>query len=209
MAVEQQPSTTCITQHSRACVCACVFAYTVLTTILRALLVCPLSICPVPTGPMLSFSCFCCTCRLSHVGSSTLLSPSASTSLSRFSSSDYGISPGGQLTSPIASGLSSNSTNTNLGLSYFGNASQPLALEPFPDSPANGSRNYRVPNPVLGLDWLPQNPSLAAHLGQIRTEKQRGRAMPVDIADGAWGFDDFPLVPGMICINHCILEPCH
>lgn len=138
------------------------------------------------------------TCRLSHVGSSNMLSPAASTSLSRFSSSDYGISPGGQLTSPIASGLSSNSTNTSLGLPFFGSTSQPSALGPFPNSPADGLKSYRGPAAMLGQDWLPQNPGLAAHLGQMRNELQRTRAAPVDLLEGFWGFDEFPPVPGMI-----------
>ena len=47
---------------------------------------------------------------------------------------------------------------------------------------------------MLGHDW---NPSLAAHLGHIRTEKQRTKTMPVDFLDGIWGFDEFPPIPGM------------
>ena len=137
-----------------------------------------------------------CICRhLSHVGSSNTLSPSGSTNLSRFGSSDYCMSPGGQLTSPIASGLSSNSTSTSLGLSYVGSPTQALALRPRHASTAIPSQSWG-PNPMLGLDWLPQNPNLAAQLGQMRSDRLRPCVMPVDALEGLWGFDEFPPVPG-------------
>ena len=137
-----------------------------------------------------------CSCRhQSHVGSSNTLSPNASTNLSRFGSSDYCMSPGGQLTSPLASGLSSTSTSTSLGLSYIGNPTQPLALRPRHASTADPSQSW-APNPMLGVDWLPQTPSLAAHLGQTRSERMRPCVMPVDALEGLWGFDEFPPVPG-------------
>lgn len=136
------------------------------------------------------------SCRhQSHVGSSNTLSPSASTNLSRFGSSDYCMSPGGQLTSPLASGLSSNSTSTSLGLSYVGSPTQPSALRPRHASIANPSQSW-APNPMLTIDWLPQNPSLAAQLGQTRSERMRPCVMPVDALEGFWGFDEFPPIPG-------------
>ena len=160
---------------------------------------------------------FECCCRLSHAGSSNNLSPSTSTSLSRFSSSDFTISPGAQLTSPIASGLSINSSTTNQGFPYFGspsqhitssarqlgspnhhvgNHTQQLGMAAYPASPVDAGRGYRGPNPMAGHQWLPQNPSLASHLGQMRNEKQKSRPTPLDFSDGLWGFDEFPPVPG-------------
>lgn len=105
------------------------------------------------------------------------------------------MSPEGQLTSPIASGLSSNSTSTSLGLSYVGSPTQPLALRPRHASTADPSQSWG-PNPMLGLDWLPQNPNLAAQLGQMRTERMRPGVMPADALEGLWGFDEFPPIPG-------------
>ncbi len=160
---------------------------------------------------------FECCCRLSHAGSSNNLSPSTSTSLSRFSSSDFTISPGAQLTSPIASGLSINSSTTNHRFPYFGspsqqitssarqlgspnhhvgNHTQQLGMAAYPASPVDAGRGYRGPNPMAGHQWLPQNPSLASHLGQMRNEKQKSRPTPLDFSDGLWGFDEFPPVPG-------------
>ena len=151
------------------------------------------------------------------MGSSNNLSPSTSTSLSRFSSSDFTISPTGQLTSPIASGLSSNSSNTNQGFPYFnspsqtlrtlgqqlgspshvgGSAGQQLNMGAYPTTSAGGGGAYRGANPMTGQEWLPQNPSLALHLGQMRSEKQKARASPLDFMEGLWGFDEFPPVPG-------------
>lgn len=139
-----------------------------------------------------------CICRhLSHVGSSNTLSPSASTNLSHFGSSDYCMSPGCQLTSPIASGLSSNSTSTSLGLSYVGSTNQPFGLRPYHDGPACPSQSWG-PNPMLGLDWLPQTSNLAAQLGHIRTERPRLSAMPADVSERLWGFDEFPPIPGRL-----------
>lgn len=137
-----------------------------------------------------------CICRhLSHVGSSNTLSPSASTNLSHFGSSDYCMSPGCQLTSPIASGLSSNSSNTSQGLSYVGSTNQPFGLRPYHDGSACPSQSWG-PNPMLGLDWLPHTSNLAAQLGHIRTERPRLSAMPADVSERAWGFDEFPPIPG-------------
>jgi len=158
----------------------------------------------------------CCR-RLSHAGSSNNLSPSTSTSLSRFSSSDFTMSPGAQLTSPIASGLSINSSSTNQGFPYFGspsqhitgsarqlgspsqhvgNSTQRLGMGAYPTTPVDAARGYRGPNPMAGQQWLPQNLSLALHLGQIRSEKQKSRPTPLDFMEGVWGFDEFPPVPG-------------
>lgn len=138
--------------------------------------------------------------RLPHVSSSVNLSPT-STSLSRFSSfssSDFHMSPRVQLTSPLASGLSSNSSNTNQGFASLGSFSQPMAMShAYPSSPASAAaQSYRGPNPMVGRELLQQNPSLAVHLGQIRTEKQKTRASPLDFMEGMWGFDEFPPVPG-------------
>ncbi|KAL3154586.1 hypothetical protein ABBQ32_014037 [Trebouxia sp. C0010 RCD-2024] len=132
--------------------------------------------------------------RLPHVGSSTTLSPSVSTSLSRFGSSDFCMSPGAQLASPIGSGLSSNSTTTNLGLSYA-SPLQGMPWRPCQDSPASAPPHWG-PSPMLGHDWLPQHPSLAAQLSQIRTERQRPGVVPVDVLEGMWGFDEFLPEPG-------------
>jgi len=169
-------------------------------------------------------TCFECCCRLSHAGSSNNLSPSTSTSLSRFSSSDFTISPGGQLTSPIASGLSINSSTTNQGFPYFGspsqhitssarhlgspshhvgNSAQQLGMGAYPATPVDAARGYRGPNPLAGQQWLPQNPSLASHLGQMRNEKQKSRPTPLDFTDGLWGFDEFPPVPGESIFHVC------
>lgn len=49
---------------------------------------------------------------------------------------------------------------------------------------------------MTGQEWLPQNPSLALHLGQMRSEKQKARAPALDFMEGLWGFDEFPPVPG-------------
>lgn len=139
-----------------------------------------------------------CICRhLSHVGSSNTLSPSASTNLSHFGSSDYCMSPGCQLTSPIASGLSSNSTSTSLGLSYVGSTNQPFGLRPYHDGSACRSQSWG-PNPMLGLDWLPQTSNVAAQLGHRRTERPQLGAMPADVSERLWGFDEFPPIPGAL-----------
>ncbi|KAL0056327.1 hypothetical protein WJX82_010035 [Trebouxia sp. C0006] len=164
---------------------------------------------------------------LSHAGSSNNLSPSTSTSLSRFSSSDFTISPGAQLTSPIASGLSINSSTTNHRFPYFGspsqqitssarqlgspnhhvgNHTQQLGMAAYPASPVDAGRGYRGPNPMAGHQWLPQNPSLASHLGQMRNEKQKSRPTPLDFSDGLWGFDEFPPVPATLCQGQFLLE---
>ena len=165
-----------------------------------------------------------CCCRLSHAGSSNNLSPSTSTSLSRFSSSDFTISPGAQLTSPIASGLSINSSTTNQGFPYFGspsqhitssarqlgspnhhvgNHTQQLGMAAYPATAVDAGRGYRGANPMAGQQWLPQNPSLASHLGQMRNEKQKSRPTPLDFTDGLWGFDEFPPVPGESLLHEC------
>ena len=135
-----------------------------------------------------------CNCRLPHVGSSSTLSPSASTNLSCFGSSDFCISPGAQLTSPIGSGLSSNSTSTNPGLSFV-SPHQGMPWRPRQDSPASAPPHWG-PTPMLGQDWLPQHPSLAAQLSQIRSERQRPGVVPVDVLEGMWGFDDLLPEPG-------------
>ena len=134
-----------------------------------------------------------CSCRHElHVGT---LTPSDSTNLSRFGSCDYCMSAGDQLSSPIASGLSSNSTSTTLGPSYVGSPTQPLALRPRHTSTANPSQSWG-PNPMLGLDWLPQNSGLAAQLGQSRNDRMQPCVIPVDALEGLWGFDEFPPIPG-------------
>ena len=58
---------------------------------------------------------------------------------------------------------------------------------------------------MVGRELLQQNPSLAVHLGQIRTEKQKTRASPLDFMEGMWGFDEFPPVPGMNHVIMCLL----
>lgn len=158
--------------------------------------------------------------RLSHAGSSNNLSPSISTSLSRFSSSDFTISPGAQLTSPIASGLSINSSTTNQGFAYFGspsqhitssarhlgspshhvgNSTQQLGMGAYPTTSVDAARGYRGPNPMAGQQWLPQHPSLALHLGQLRSEKQKSRLTPpLDFMGEVWDVDEFPPVPGQL-----------
>ena len=157
-----------------------------------------------------SYLCLLIRCRLPHVSSSVNLSPATSTSLSRFSSfssSDFHMSPRVQLTSPLASGLSSNSSNTNQGFASLGSFSQPMAMShAYPSSPASAAaQSYGGPNPMVGRELLPQNPSLAVHLGQIRTEKQKTRASPLDFMEGMWGFDEFPPVPGMSHLIMCLL----
>lgn len=137
-----------------------------------------------------------CKCRLPHVCSSSTLSPSASPNLSHFGGSDFCMSPGAQLTSPLGSGLSCNSTSTSLGLSYVSSPPQQgLAWRPCHDSPASAAQPWG-PNPMLAHDWLPQHPSLAAQLSQIRSERQRPGIVPVDVLEGIWGFDDFLPEPG-------------
>ncbi len=150
-----------------------------------------------------------CGCRLSGVGSSNSLSPSTTTSLSRFSSSEFNISPGVQLTSPLASGLSSNSSNTNQGFAYLGSPTQNLAMSAYPSSPVEAAKGYRGPNPMAGHDWLPQNPSLAVQLGQMRNEKQKTRAPPLDFMEGFWGFDEFPPVPGTLPCMYLLIVHFH
>ena len=166
----------------------------------------------MPDSLGLSFcsDCFFAFSRLSHKGSSNTLSPSGSTSLSHFSSSDFSLPAGNQLTSPRASGLSTNSSSTNQALAYLGNQHGTVGCSPAGPvvySPAGAvgtspalaaAKTYTGPNPMAGQDWLPQGPVLAAHLAHVKSEPQTFRARnPVDFMDGMWGFEDFPPVPGM------------
>lgn len=118
------------------------------------------------------------------------VSPSGSTSLTHMDS-DLSVSPSGL---SLSSSLSNNSITTNLGQGFL------AAASPRPAAPRvhTAAEPYMGPNPMT--DWLPQLPasSLAAHLGQIRSDMQKWRADPVDCMEGLWGFDEFPPLPGML-----------
>lgn len=134
-----------------------------------------------------------CRCRMAaHMPAASLrtLSPSGSTNLTHMDSNDLSVSPSGL---SISSSLSNNSITTNLGHSFLATTS------PRPVAPRVNvaSEHYLGPNPMT--DWLPQLPtaSLAAHLGQIRSDMQRVKADPIECLEGLWGFDEFPPVPGI------------
>ena len=74
----------------------------------------------------------------------------------------------------------------------------------YPTTPVDAARGYRGPNPMAGQQWLPQHPSLALHLGQLRSEKQKSRLTPpLDFMGEVWDVDEFPPVPGETSFHVC------